>query len=255
MTPPAECPLGCAPWADVAAAHNTAPQRAVDALWASAAAQAAAGASCAMPANFAGAPGAGAVGAAFDFSFGPQCFCVGTAAAPSAASGYCGDPATPTPQQVNLVFGATEADLAVAFTTVDGGAPLVAPPLVELCAPRGGACANATGATERAAEPQRAARVLSFHLVPLPALPRGEAGWTYRVRGGTARGAWSARFELRPRPAPRARTRFALAGDLGIYSYAALGNLAADGDLSAYIILVTTPTTWKWAAARAATRT
>jgi len=224
MTAPAECARGCAPWSSLASAFNTAPQAAVDALWASRDAQAAAGSSCAMPANFAGAPG-GAPGAAFDFSFGPQCYCAGAPGAPTAASGYCGDPAEPTPQQVNVAFGADAGDLAVAFVTVDGGAPLAGPPVVEVCGPAlGAACVNASGATARAAEPQAAARVLSYHNVPLPRLAPG-ARYTYRVRGGTARGAWRGPFELRPRPAAGAPARFALAGDLGVYPYNCFANL------------------------------
>lgn len=218
MSAPAACALGCAPWADAAAAHNTMPQASVDALWASPAAQAAAGSSCAMPAHFAGQP----EDSDFDFSYGPQCLCAGSAAAPTAASGYCGPPAVPTPQQVALLVGASVLDLSVSFVTFNGGAAAGAP-VVELCA-AGGACVNASGATTVAPAPQDAAKLYSFHLVVLPALA-ASTDYTYRVFGGA--GAWRGPFALRTAPA-QGPTVLAMAGDLGVYEYNCFGNLLED---------------------------
>ncbi len=243
MAPPPACALGCAPWADLAAGHNSAAQASVDALWASADAQRAAGSSCAMPALFAGQPEAEAhlpsvaEPLGFDFSFGPQCFCAGSAAAPTSASGYCADPLVPTPQQVNLQFGASERELSVAFVTLDGARPLVAPPLVELCDGAGANCRNVSGTTKRMQEPQLLSRVYSFHVVTLPSPLAPGASFTYRVRGGTADGAWRGGFAFTTRPAAAAPTRFATCGDLGPYPYASNGNLLADETLSFFVHL------------------
>ena len=228
MSPPAACPNGCAVWSDLASSHNTAVQSTVDLLWASTAAQAAAAAACAMPANFAGQPGSvsiDALGEGFDFSYGPQCYCAGTVAVPTSTSGYCGPPATPTPQEVNLQFGVGENEIVVSFVTFEGGAS-GASPMVELCS--AGTCANVSGTTTVAPAPQQADKLYSFHMVVLPAsLPAGSA-FTYRVRGGS--GAWRGPFAFRtPAAAADASpTYFAMAGDLGIYSYAPFTNLLAD---------------------------
>jgi hypothetical protein len=197
----------------------------------------AAGSACAMPANFAGQPEVDAAGnLGFSFSFGPQCYCAGTAAAPSSASGYCRDPAVPTPQQVHLMFGASEDELVVSFVTVDAGAPLAGAPVAELCRAAGGACVNASGTTVRAPEPQAPTRVLSYHVVVLPAVARG-AAYTYRVRGATADGVWSGPFALRPRPVAAAPTVLAVVGDLGVYSYNSFGNFRDDATLQAHVHL------------------
>ena len=244
MAPPPACALGCARWSDLASSHNTAAQASVDALWASSDAQRAAGASCAMPALFAGQPegeaqlaGASGEPLGFDFSFGPQCYCAGSAAAPTSASGYCADPLVPTPQQVNLQFGASEHELSVAFVTLDGARPLVSPPLVELCNGAGAQCVNVSGATTRMPEPQLLSRVYSFHLVTLPAPLAPGASFSYRVRGGTADGAWRGGFSFTTRPAAAAPTRFATCGDLGPYPYASNGNLLGDASLSFFVHL------------------
>ena len=244
MAPPPACALGCARWSDLASSHNTAAQASVDALWASSDAQRAAGASCAMPALFAGQPegeaqlaGASGEPLGFDFSFGPQCYCAGSAAAPTSASGYCADPLVPTPQQVNLQFGASEHELSVAFVTLDGARPLVSPPLVELCNGAGAQCVNVSGATTRMPEPQLLSRVYSFHLVTLPAPLAPGASFSYRVRGGTADGAWRGGFSFTTRPAAAAPTRFATCGDLGPYPYASNGNLLSDPSLSFFVHL------------------
>ena len=229
MSPPSQCTNGCAVWSDLSGSHSSASQSTVDALWGSAAAQAAAGSACAMPANFAGQPEAVALdslGASFDFSYGAQCYCAGTRSSPTASFGYCEAPATPTPQQVNLQFGANEHELVVSFVTFEGGGGGGgAAPTVELCAAAGG-CANVTGTTAVAAAPQQADKLYSFHMVVLPAPLPPDAAYSYRVRGG--RGAWRGPFSFRTAPAAAAPTHFAMAGDLGIYSYTPFTNLLAD---------------------------
>ena len=222
MTPPSSCSLGCARWSDLAGSHNSASQAAVDALWASAGAQAAAGASCAMPANFAGQPEEAALRLSFDFSFGPQCYCAGSASSPASGFGYCEEPAAPYPQQVNLQHGADARSLSVNFVTF-GGPAGGEPPMVELCGGGGGGCVNVSGTTTEAPAPQAPARVYTFHEVPLPAPLPADTAYTYRVRGG-AGSAWRGPFAFRTAPAAAAPTRIVMAGDLGIYPYAPLAN-------------------------------
>jgi hypothetical protein len=172
-----------------------------------------AGASCAIPANLAVPEGA-------------ACFCKGTPAAPTDQWGYCVDPPVPTPQQINLQFGGSGASLQVAFVTVDFGAPLAGPPLVELCDAGGAACANYTGRTTRAPEPQNVTRVVSYSFVPLPPLAAGTT-YTYRCLPGTPVGAWSP-WQRTSTPQAGAPLSFALFGDQGLYPFSSVGNLLDD---------------------------
>ena len=214
MRAPAECAHGCAQWSDLQGSYSTASQAAVDALWADPAAQRAAGAACAIPANL-GVP------------MGAVCYCAGTAAARTSAWGACSEPDVPTPQQVNLQYGASGAELQVAWVTADRGAPLVRPPLVELCA-EGGSCVNISGAATRAPEPQLPSRVLTFAFVPLPAAATAAgARFTYRALPGTAAAAWSREFAV-ALPAAGAVQTLAIFGDQGLYPYSSVGNLIDD---------------------------
>ena len=214
MRAPSECAHGCAAWADLAGSHNTARQAAVDALWADAVAERGAGASCAIPANW-GVPQ------------GAVCYCRGTASAPTSAWGICSEPDVPTPQQVNLQYGASGTELQVAWVTADRGAPLVRAPLVELCA-EGAPCVNVSGASTRAPEPQLPSRVLTFSLVPLPAAATAAgARFTYRALPGTAAAAWSRVFSVAT-PAAGATQTLAIFGDQGLYPYSSVGNLIDD---------------------------
>jgi hypothetical protein len=187
----------------------------VDSLWASAVAERDAGSSCAIPANL-GVP------------LGAACYCAGVPAAHSTAWGYCTEPEVPYPQQVNLQYGASGAELQVAFVTADRGAPLVRAPIVEACALGGGGCVNASGYTTRAPEPQLPSRVLSYSFVPLPpALTAPGSRFTYRALPGTEPAAWSREF-LVSLPTAGAPQRMAVFGDQGLYPFSSVGNLIDD---------------------------
>jgi hypothetical protein len=241
MTPPSICTNGCASWIDLASDYNTANQSIVNSLWISQDAQALAGSSCSMPANFIGQPGLvksdGPVQSDFDFSFGPQCYCKGTPSLPTAASGYCQDPAVPTPQQINLQFGMNEHELTVAFVTVDNGAPILNPPRAEFCSGLTfSSCKNVTGYTNRFTETQNSERVLSFHFVTLPAPLQASTMYSYRVIGGTVNSVWSDVFNFKTR-SNSVSTKFAMAGDLGIYPYNCFQNLLDDSSISFFVHL------------------
>jgi hypothetical protein len=227
MQAPSVCQHGCARWSDLKSSFSTASQPAVDKLWVSAASQAAAGSSCAMPGNL-GVPQ------------GASCYCAGTAAAPTSAWGWCSEPAVPYPQQLNLQYGASGAELQVAFVTADRGAQQVGQPLVELCSLDSGSCLNVTGHTERMLEPQTTSRILSFSFVPLPpSWTMPGANLTYRALPATDPAAWSAVQQLSIPPATAVQ-RFALFGDQGVYPYSNIGNLMdhqAGGDISSIILL------------------
>lgn len=248
MRAPASCAHGCALWSDVRSSHSSMAQADVDALWVSHDAQAAAGSACALPGNV-GVP------------MGAMCVCAGTAAAPAHGSGVCSEPDAPTPQAVNLQWGASGAELQVAFVTLDRGAAQLRSPLVELCC-EGAACAcpafegvasmsrgagtagcvNVTGApATRAPEPQDPSRVLSYSFVLLPRSLAPRAAYTYRALPGAEGAAWSEVFTMRaPGLAPGEPQRMALFGDQGLYPYSSVGNLlddAAGGAIDALIHL------------------
>ena len=236
-TPPAVCSLGCAPWHDVSSAFNTANQSYINALWFNSSVLAVAGTACAMPANFQGQPEAHVgteLSLSFDFSFGPQCYCAGSASAPVSGFGYCGDPAVPTPQQVNLMFGKDETELSVSFVTVDNGRAIISAPIVELCK-GAGHCHNASGTSVHASTPQLPARIVTYHVVVLPLITPGVNGYTYRVHPGIFEGVWSRIFTLRARPMSDEPTTIGIAGDLGIYSYNCFTNLLADKTLTSFV--------------------
>lgn len=216
MQPPTICANGCvSSWSNVSASFSSVPQSTVDALFADRSLMHTS--ACALPANL-GVPE------------GAACFCAGTASAPSKLFGTCTEPTIPQPQQINLQFGASGSSVQVAFVTIERGAPLVAPPRVELCGPALPApCVNITGKTTRAPEPQDPTRVLSYSFVQLPQLtPR--AAYTYRAIGGTAVAAWSSLVSLSaPDLAPGTfPVRFAIFGDQGVYPYSSIGNLRDD---------------------------
>ena len=196
MIPPTQCLYGCALWSDLAASHSTASQASVDRLWLNRTLQAAALRSCAIP-------------GALSVPQGASCYCAGTPSAPTSAWGVCAPPAAPTPMQINLQFGASGAQLQVAFVTEDRGAPLLAPPLVELCGGGVAGCVNATGLAWRAPEPQQPSRVLTYAFVPLPeGLTRAGGGRspTARCRGRRA-GCGRKCSSLRRRRARRGGSR------------------------------------------------
>lgn len=216
MGAPQECDpgLGCAAWSDLAGSYNSASQSSVDAFWINATKQASAGSSCAIPGNF-GVPQ------------GALCYCAGTAGAPVSTWGYCLDPPIPTPQQVNIQFGANGDEIQIAFVTLDEGAPLAFAPSVEWCDGSGRACVNISGATTRAPEPQLPSRVYSYSFVPIPqTLYNASLSYVYRARGPTAFGASSPWFRTKARaPGP---LRFALFGDQGVYPFSNMGNIYDD---------------------------
>ena len=128
----------------------------------------------------------------------------------------------------------------MAFVTADREAPLVGPPLVELCGVNGAGCVNVTGHATRAAEPQLPSRVLTYSFVPLPmSLTPPGARLTYRALPGTSLAAWSEAFELNIPPAGAVQ-KFAIFGDQGVYPYSSIGNLIDDyaqGKIQSVIML------------------
>lgn len=188
-------------------------QATVDALWLNSTLERLAGSSCAIPANL-GVPE------------GAACYCAGTNSAPVDSWGYCGDPAIPTPQQVNLQFGADGDHVQVSFATLDHGATQTGSPIVELC-DDDGSCVNVTGRTALAPEPQNPSRVYSYHFVPLPSPLKAATAYSYRARGGTTVGAWSPWMRMATRD-PARPLRFAIFGDQGVYPFNNMGNLIED---------------------------
>eukprot|EP01062_Namystynia_karyoxenos_P002094 TRINITY_DN10726_c0_g1_i1.p1 TRINITY_DN10726_c0_g1~~TRINITY_DN10726_c0_g1_i1.p1 ORF type:complete len:561 (+),score=165.43 TRINITY_DN10726_c0_g1_i1:89-1771(+) len=214
------CKNGCANWGDLAADGCTRSQAAVDAKWAAGSAPATAGRNCAMPAN--------------DPDRTYWCYCRGTG---SSSWDYCHSPMTPVVEQLNLQY--VTDTLAVASFVTFGEADESAAPEAEWY-PSGAPAqkAHATGVSHVYAAPYKnpagATKRYNFHFVKISGLSGG-ATYSYRVK--SAGSAWGAEHTFR---LPRAEgpTRFAVFGDMGVYDYNNMANLAADAASGAIDTLV-----------------
>ena len=246
------CQDGCARWASLAEDGYTGEisQQQANELWAGGqAAAAAAGSSCAQPANTCTvawppypreAPG----------TVGAFCFC-----ANSTQWATC-VPQPAVPEQINLQLG-SPSDVVISFVTFhepwDGVGPGTAIPrpvaALELVSAGGGSAPTmATGVTHRYTNPSvdpgnphdqywnTTSRHYSMHFVPLKGLLPKPAVYRYRVKSGSANAVWSHTFEFRmPPPAPSASTltnssattRVAIFGDMGVFKWNNMANLEA----------------------------
>ena len=198
---PAECPSGCARWADLAADGNTRDQADVNAKFRHLAPPPEAGRACAMPAYDPGESGPG------------WCYCRNTGA-PNSEWGYCLDPLGSVPEQINLQFVDSDAGLVtVAFVTVDGHAPAAAVAQLGTSPTLAGA-ANVSGVTNFWTQ-AGSSRQYSFHFVPLSGLLPATT-YFYRVASGAAGALWSATlsFTTRSKAEPLV---FGIFGDMGVY--------------------------------------
>ena len=199
---PAECPLGCAQWADLAADGNARAQAAVNAKFRHLAPPPNAGRACAMPAYDPGESGPG------------WCFCRYAGAPSQEGWGYCLDPLGSVPEQINLQFVDGDAGrVTVAFVTVDSHAPGAALAQVGTSPALAGA-ANVSGATNFWTQ-VGSAREYSFHFVPLSGLLPATT-YYYRVTSGAAGALWSATLSFTTRDASKPLV-LGIFGDMGVY--------------------------------------
>eukprot|EP00937_MAST-01D_sp_MAST-1D-sp2_P003571 g3571.t1 len=235
------CSNGCAPWASAGGANATL-QAIIDGMFNSS--TAAAGASCAMPANHAGdnecdcgqKDGETYI---FDSYEGPWCYCKDPVAGENKTQ-YC-NPPMQQPEQINLQVAAADA-VVVGFVTYESQLP-ASPPVAEL-GPAGGTVALLTGLSRWYAPPGRTTNATNGTTADAKgryayaytmsyirfAVQPGQR-YTYRVRSGSPGAAWSPTFTFR---APRtgaggsAPTAMATYGDMGHSHYNSMQNMRED---------------------------
>jgi hypothetical protein len=197
---PAECPSGCALWANLSADGNGRDQDAVNAKFRYQVPPANAGRSCAMPAYDPGESGPG------------WCYCKDVGAKDT--WGYCLDPLGSVPEQLNLQFVDSDAGaVTLAFVTVDGHAPSA--PLAQLStSPSLAGAANFSGVTNFWVQ-EGSSRQYSFHFVPFSGLAPATT-YYYRASSGASGAQWSAIQKYTTRD-PSKPLRFAIFGDMGVY--------------------------------------
>ncbi|EDQ86651.1 uncharacterized protein MONBRDRAFT_33725 [Monosiga brevicollis MX1] len=200
--PPANCTEGCASWTDLAADNCTGlNQSAVDAKWQFGVAPANVGRHCAMPANDPG-------------EYGAWCYCRNS----MAVWGFCeANQSVPTPEQVNLQVAGPDT-VVVSFVTFNDTA--TSAPTAQL-----GESADLTdaitltGITKEYTETSNASRHYFMHFVVFPDLTPSRS-YFFRVRGG-ARSTWSSTFNFTSLYSGEQKneTKFAIFGDMGVYTY------------------------------------
>eukprot|EP00035_Acanthoeca_spectabilis_P002739 m.89244 g.89244 ORF g.89244 m.89244 type:complete len:732 (+) comp11720_c0_seq1:37-2232(+) len=182
--PPAECPHGCAVWSDLASSGSDVNQTAVDELWRSKAAQAAAGSKCAQPGRSPFSDGNTVGGYA-----GAYCFCA-VELPTDPRVGYCLS-APDTPEQINLQVSPAPDTLIAAFVTFGPSTQGVSPIAqvgtdAEL---KGPDTVEYTGVTHQYLSPSsdngvpQPVRPYNMHFVPITGL-KEKTTYYYRVASG-----------------------------------------------------------------------
>lgn len=210
--PPAECPKGCAAWADLARDGNTRSQAAVNAKFRQGVPPATAGRACAMPAYDPGESGPG------------WCYCRSSG---DDSWGYCMDPVGSVPEQINLQL-VSDTSVTVAFVTVDSYA--ASSPVLQLStSPSLASPLNVSGVTNFWTQ-VGSSRQYSFHFVLLTDLAPATA-YYYRVTSGAAGALWSPVYPFSTRD-PSKELTFAIFGDMGSYPVNNMDTLANDTEIS-----------------------
>jgi hypothetical protein len=237
------CANGCLPWTE-AGGSNATMQAIINGFFADATGLAAAGSSCAMPANQSGTNECDCAEKdgdtyIYDSYEGPWCFCKDPVAGENRSS-YC-TPPKHSPEQINLQLAAS-GTVVVGFVTYEDVA--VADPPVAEFTPAGGNTTTILGVTHAYSPPGRNNTTMpspgggdgryaypySMHYVRFPKLTPGTM-YTYRVKAGASNAVWSDTFEFRgpvlagqtDRP-----TRIATYGDMGHTHYNCMANLLQD---------------------------
>lgn len=204
--PPSNCPEGCALWSDLASDGCTRSQKDVDAKWTEGHAPAAAKRHCASPGNDPGTDGS-------------WCYCKNSNAS---TYGYC-LPTASRPEQLNIQLGS--GDIAVvSFVTFEPVEPANAPSC-SLTA-EGSAKTELVEGVTHVHETPAQDRTLYLHFVKFEGLaPR--AVYNYTCRSGAQNPVDSSAFTFRA-PYSAGVTRLAMFGDMGVYKWNNMGNLASD---------------------------
>jgi hypothetical protein len=204
MVAPAVCKDGCALWSDLASDGNNRKQADVDKKWSTGKAPDDAGRNCAMPAN--------------DPDSTYWCYCKNGNLFTS--YGYCTSPTTPVVEQLNLQYGA--GSLVVAGFVTFGEAEDAAAPQAQFSTSESGPWESATGITNVYDAPYD--KTYNFHFVKMTGLKPGET-YYYKVKSGGSEWSEVHSFTQVKEEGP---TRAAIFGDMGVYKYNNMQNMADD---------------------------
>ena len=208
---PATCTKGCAMWSDLAGDGNTRAQAGCDAKWAGGKAPADAARNCAMPSNDPG-------------TYTGWCYCKDSG---DSSWDYCTSPQA-TPTQINLQMAGPTA-VVVSFVTFEDMSATYVPEVqfsTDASFPASGnATKVAAGLCHHFAQAGSPGKHYAMHFVELHGLGERRR-YFYRVRssaaaGWTAGGAFTSLYSAGP-------TKYAVFGDMGLYSYNNMGGLQQD---------------------------
>lgn len=209
FSPPSACSEGCAAWADLAADGCTRSQTDVNAKWAAGKAPDDAGRQCAMPSNDPG-------------TYSGWCYCKNG----GKQWGYCISPQT-VPTQINLqMAGPTE--VVASFVTFESMDEAYTPEVqfsTNPAFPQSAATRTAHGLCHHFTQAGSPNKHYAMHFVKLQGLAE-RTRYYYRVRSQsgaewTPGGNFTSLYST-------GVTRFAVFGDMGLYSYNNMGNLKQD---------------------------
>lgn len=210
--PPAECPHGCALWANLSADGNTRDQTTVNDKFRFLAPPPSAGRSCAMPAYDPGELGLG------------WCYC---RASLDSSWGNCLPLRGSVPEQLNLQWVADDA-YSLGFVTFDGYAPS-APTVLLATSPDLANGRVISGVTNYWAQ-EGSTRQYSFHFVPLTGLLPATT-YFYAASSGAQGGVRSAVYSFTTRD-PAAPLKFGIFGDMGVFPVNNMDVLHNDSSIS-----------------------
>lgn len=207
-TPSSKCEYGCANWSNLAADGCTRDQSDVDAKFeAGSAISARAGRTCATPGND-------------PWIYDAWCYCRNSG---DSSYTYCAPPAN-IPTQINVQL-VNSSLVVVNFVTVDHGSTATAIPQAEINSSISRISKILTGYSSFYTTPAKD-RSYSMHYINIPNL-HPNSTYSYRVRASTTT-PWSQWYKFKSLPPTKKPLRFALFGDMGVFKYNNMGNLADD---------------------------
>eukprot|EP00940_MAST-03C_sp_MAST-3C-sp2_P002901 g2901.t1 len=207
------CENGCARWEHLAKDGNTRKQSDVDSKWSTGKAPENSSNTCAMPSN--------------DPDMTYWCYCAHTN---DASWAYCQSPSTPVPEQINLQHSGDSEIAVVSFVTFgEQFDEDQDPPIVVYRKENDKTEKNSTGITRVYVDPGNEGRTYYMHFCKMSDLmPRTK--YTYRVRSGGSDFSEEMTFTSLYTGDDNMPTRFAIFGDMGVYSYNNMANLERDVD-------------------------
>lgn len=205
--PPSKCTYGCALWSDLASDGCTRKQADVDKKWSKGKAPVDAGRNCAMPSNDPG-------------QYGDWCYCKNSN---NEDWDYCLSPDDSTPEQINLQM-VDPTMVTVNFVTFTPPTTAAVPTGQVGSDPSLKSAMTVEGVTHKYVETGGLHREYYMHFVRFGNLTE-RTRFYYRVAGPN--GAWSDVLSFTSLYSS-GLTKFAVFGDMGVYSYNNMGNMFDD---------------------------